>query len=41
MPEIERECEEEVECPKCGYKFTWSFTAIVEFDMGDFAPDWP
>ena len=42
MPEASQEVDVECTCPKCGYKFIeYNVYVTVEFDMGDYAPDYP
>ena len=41
MPEVEGECEVEVECPHCKKKYWTTVTCILEFEMNDYAPDYP
>jgi len=40
MPEVNGEQEEEITCPLCGHEWTHSFSCTLEFEMGDYAPDY-
>ena len=40
MPEVNGEQEEEITCPLCGHEWTYIFSCTLEFEMGDFAPDY-
>ncbi len=40
MPEVSGIQEEEVTCPNCGHIYTWVFSVVLEFEMGDYAPDY-
>jgi len=38
--EVEGTEEEEVECPNCGHKFTWTFSYVTDVDLSDLAQDY-
>ncbi len=40
MPEVNGEQEEVVTCQKCGHAWTIIFPVVLEFEMGDYAPDY-
>lgn len=40
IPEVEGEVEIECTCPKCGHKWIEIEYVTLEFDFGDYAPDY-